>query len=389
MIKFRLRKNLVYLLIYYISWYLRRMVNIAIKFLFNFHPTYILLYLMTLGEIIGGSSIFFYQKKSWKKNMESKYFGLNLIYNKKEIKILDGQFKRIILIFFAACFDFFEFIIGNFFVPKVDSNVSQTIDLRLGCVTTIASSLICSNALSFKIGKHHKVSLIIMGLCAFFSLIIEISYKPNNISFGRFIFARFLVCYSLACISFIDCIEKYLVDTNFLNPFKILMTEGTFEFIMAIFISIEQDPFKEIIKLHEEKSNGQFILFIFLLFLYLLLSTIINAYKIYCNVIYSPMARSLMDYFMGPFFCTYHYIENGDFQNDFIYFFLSEIINIITVFFGCVYNEYIILFCCGIEHDTTDAITERALSKYNKTIIYKLGEIINNEDDNNDTLEFN
>ena len=39
---------------------------------------------------------------------------------------------------------------------------------------------------------------------------------------------------------------------------------------------------------------------------------------------------------------------------------MSEFICIVTVFFGCVFNEYIILFCCGMAHDTTEEIIERA-----------------------------
>ena len=344
---------------------------------------------MTLGEIIGGFSIFMYQKNSWKEKKKAKYFELELIYNEKEIEARDRQFKKIILIFLAAFFDFMEFTIGNLFVVKLDSKVSPTIDFRLGCLTTIVSSLIYTNALRFKTGKHQKISLIFMSLGVLLSLIIEIIFQPDNISFDRFIFVRFLVCFYLTCISFTDCTEKYLVEFNFMNPFQILMIEGIFESFLDIIFSIGKDPFKDIIKLYEEKTIGEFFLFIGLLFLYLFVSTIVNTYKIYCNVIYSSMARSLIDYLMGPFFNIYFFIWKNDFQNDYVYFFTSEIINIIIVFFSCVYNEYIILFCCDIAHDTKDEITIRALSKDNKTIDYRLGESSDDEDDNSESITFN
>ena len=88
-----------------------------------------------------------------------------------------------------------------------------------------------------------------------------------------------------------------------------------------------------------EISPGYFLLLIFLFFLYLILLAILNAYKVYCNVIYSPMAKSLMDYLMSPFFCIYYFIENDDFNKNYFYFFISEFIVIIIVFFSCVYNE--------------------------------------------------
>ena len=39
---------------------------------------------------------------------------------------------------------------------------------------------------------------------------------------------------------------------------------------------------------------------------------------------------------------------------------LSEILCIATDFFAFVYNEYLILFCCDLEVDTIDIISERA-----------------------------
>ena len=114
---------------------------------------------------------------------------------------------------------------------------------------------------------------------------------------------------------------------------------------------------------YEEINTSNFMLLIFMLFLYFICSGLLNSYKIYCNVIYTPMARTLIDYFFNPFFNIYYFIVKDDFCNNFLYFLISEIICIIIDFFGCVYNEYIILFCCGLEHDTSDAIIERSLEK--------------------------
>ena len=101
------------------------------------------------------------------------------------------------------------------------------------------------------------------------------------------------------------------------------MTEGIFELIMAIFYSINNDPFKEIRNQYQQNSVEKFILLIFLLFLYLLASSVLNVYKIYCNVIYTPMARSFMDYFLNPFFCIYYFIWENDFQKNYFYFFIT------------------------------------------------------------------
>ena len=360
MIKFKLRKNLIYLFVYYISWYVRKIVTIIFENTFDFYPSFIFLFLMTLGEIFGGLTIFLYQYISLKRKKDSKIFTIKSIYDSEDKKVGDHLLKKIILVFFAAFFDFMEFVISTFFLSPFDNNISPSFDLRFGAITTISSSLLCIYALKAKTGKHQIISQRIMIMCLLISLIFELCYKSDNVSFGNCLVARLLCFGYLICISYNDCIEKYLVNTNFTSPFKIVMIEGIFEFIMSSFLSIGKAPFKEIKMKYNEISPGYFVLLIFLFILYLILSAILNSYKIYCNVIYSPMAKSLMDYLMSPFFCIYYFIRDNDFNKNYFYFFISEFIVIIIVFFGCVYNEYIILYCFDMERETIDEIIERA-----------------------------
>lgn len=194
---------------------------------FNYSDPYIFLYLMTLGEIIGGLSILLYQKNTSNKKKEVKYFKEILIHNKAKMKALDGSFKIAILIFLASFYDILEFMIIVFFVPKI-ANISPTIGDRLGSITNISASFICSYALGFKIGKHHKCSLIFMGILLCITLTSELLFQSNNIPFGKSLYAHFLICLYLIFISFTDCIEKYLGDKNFLSPSKIIMLEGIF-----------------------------------------------------------------------------------------------------------------------------------------------------------------
>ena len=80
------------------------------------------------------------------------------------------------------------------------------------------------------------------------------------------------------------------------------MIEGIFVFIMSIIYSINKEPFKEIITQYKNTDTGNFVLLIFVLSLYFFCSAFLNVYKIYCNVVYSPMERSFSDYFFVPFF---------------------------------------------------------------------------------------
>ena len=67
-----------------------------------------------------------------------------------------------------------------------------------------------------------------------------------------------------------------------------------------------------------------------------------------------------MDFLLNPFFNIYYFIIEDDFNKNYFYFFTNEIICFIIDFFACVYNEYLILFCCGLEFDTKDEIARRS-----------------------------
>ena len=374
-----LRRNLLYLLVLFLGWFIRKIVLIIINNIHKFNSSFIFLYLMTLGEISGGLTIYLYQYSNWRRKKQLKYFGIKLIHNESTIKTPDNIFIQGFLILSAAYFDYIEFVIMNFYVDK--SIISQTIIDRLGCILTITSSLVCTYALKFKIGKHHNISIIFLSVCVVLTIIVEIIYKPENVNLANFLLTHFLICCYLIFLSFTDCIERYLVDRNFLNPFKIIMTEGMIEFTMAIFFSIGKDPLKDLIDMYETESTGYFILLIFLLLAFLFLSAVINSYKVYCNTIYSPMARSIIDHFMNPAFNIFYFLYYGDFQGNIVYFFICEIICLISDFLFCVYNEYIILFCCGLEHDTKDEITRRA-----ETIDMAL---LNDKIDDDDSINLN
>ncbi len=145
-----------------------------------------------------------------------------------------------------------------------------------------------------------------------------------------------------------------------MNPFQILLFEGLFGVIFSLIASINPNSrFKDIIE-NNIKETGRLILLIFLLFIYFLLSMIVNAYKVYANITFLPMARSLIEYILNPIFNIYFFIMKLDFNNNYYSFFLSEILCIIISLFGCIYNEYIILSCCGLDKETDFAIKERA-----------------------------
>ena len=385
MIKIIIRKNLIYLLLLFISYFLRRVLMIIIEKLYEMQATLLFSFLMVFGQIFGGAIISIYQATFLRKKKKTQTrFVLKLINNKVKINRTDGWEKIILLIFFASFFDLIEFIILAYYIPKIAS-ISSTISLRLCCIITIASSLICTFTLRFKIGKHQKLSLLVLGISSILIIILENIYKPGEMKQGSLLYSHILLFFHFLFLSFTDVVERYLADYDYLNPLQILMLEGIFSFIITSIYSINENPFKEITRIYNKESVGSFTVLIFLLILYSMFSAGINIYKIMCNVMYSPMTKSLTSYFLNWAFIIYYYAIGNDFlidgKSNFLYFFMNLILSILIDFFGLIYNELFILYFCGLEKETHYEISERAISFEVELFDKKLENI--NEDDNN------
>lgn len=96
MIKIKIDKKFLYLLVYWFFWSARFFIQAFIRNAFK-DFFFINLYIHNLGDIIGGLSIYIYQYKTFKKIEKTKYFDLELIYNKANMKAKDKTLKILIL----------------------------------------------------------------------------------------------------------------------------------------------------------------------------------------------------------------------------------------------------------------------------------------------------
>ena len=78
MIKIRLKRNLIYLLMLYVSFFIRKIVSLIIDNIYSLNAPYLYLYMMTLGEILGGTTIYLYHFANKRNKQEVKYFGIQL-----------------------------------------------------------------------------------------------------------------------------------------------------------------------------------------------------------------------------------------------------------------------------------------------------------------------
>ena len=385
LIKFALRPNLKYPFQLIIWHLLRKLETILISYLFNFGDSLFYIPLMFIGEFLSGLIFYNYQNKFFKKEKEkeSKEISDILLHNEIILSYPDSDRKIKILIAFVAYFDWIQFIIYLVTVPKY-KYVSNSIVSRLSGILAISSAFFYSYVIKIKIFKHHKFSLAIIGICTIIVIITEFFFQEINIffSYWNFILVFLLSILSQVLNAFLDSIEKYLFEYDYVNPFYALMYEGIYGFFMTFFYFTIPDYLDDIKKVYKTYSAGELILFTFLLLLYIVLCGGRNIFRVITTKIYSPMTRGLTDYFINPIYYIYDYSLGNDFikkgEKDFNYFLINLIISLIISFCGGVYNEFIVLFCCGLERNTHDQISIRA-SEFH----YELNKV-NDASENND-----
>lgn len=286
-IKFGFRHNLIYLLMLIIFNFCRQIFSIIIEDLFEESLLFILI--MFLGEFIAGGILTYYQSSFIFKNRNNSYMGIKLINAPSDIRNPDSKTKIYLLLFMASFFDFIGFTISRFYLPKYLED-SKTLEMRLSSILIILSALFFIFLLKLEILKHQIFALLITGMCLIVIIVMEFYFQinKNNKTFIEFLKILGLIFCGHFFNSLLDSSEKYLLEYDFLNPFKTLMIEGFFGTILiSIYISIYfiyNEPFKEIKKYYnddDETSKLEKIIWLILIFiLYLFLNSGRNVYRV-------------------------------------------------------------------------------------------------------------
>jgi len=286
MIKIGLRNNLLYPLLLIIFTFLRKILLVLITELLEFESSLsFLTFLMFLGEFITGLIIYTCQLNflKYKKKTNSKKTRIKYFVAKNKMLYHDSRFKIYALIFIGTYFDFVEFIITSYYFPKFE-NISKSLIIRLGSALTLSSFILYYYLLKIQIFSHHKCSLIIIFICFLMIIILEISFNMyyHAINESNFIIIL-LIIISLFFVGFQDNIEKYVLEFNFINPFKVLMIEGFFGIILTFIYSFIENPFVKIIEFYKTKQTINFIYLLICLTLFIILSGGRNSYRILTN----------------------------------------------------------------------------------------------------------
>ena len=375
MFKFGLRNNLIYPTILSFSGFLRQIVTILMDDKINFNSSILLSLIMFFSEIIFGFILYKRHKNlfilSTKNNNDNeKKEGVELIHNEENSLVpFDTAIRIYIYIFLSSLFDFIDFISKTYYLNKINVELSQSLYIRLRGFIIIFSSLFSHFLLKFNIYKHQKLSLIII----FFCLII-ILFSDYYFSIGKdqdskeYIKGLLITILGQLFFSFQDNIEKYLLEYDYINNFQLTMLEGCFGLILTLIFFLFESPSEDINHSYDEYTDNHnlfiILIIIFLLF-YFFLSGFKNIYRILTNKYFSPTTKSLADVIMDPILIIIYYAFESDFKTKgqkkgSYYFIINIFISFILVFVSCIYNEFIVLYCFKLEHDTFLEISLRA-----------------------------
>ena len=378
-IKFTWRHNLIYpvqLLIWNI---LRKINTFVLDKQFGFSKSLLFTLMMFLGEFFFGIIVYLYQKRFLKnkktdKKVKSRF---KFVKTKKKMKGQDSIITIVFLIFLSSYFDFVEFILSTNYIPYYFKS-SGSLEMRLGGILTISSALFFYYLLKLDIFRHQFFSLLVIGICLIIVIITEFCFQDFNIflTYEDFGIKMLLIFFVHFFNSLLDSIEKYIIEFDFIDIFLILSLEGLFGFLITFFYSFSDSSYITQLKnIYSTNSGKQFVFFIILLVIYLILCGGRNAFRIVTNKIYSPMTKTLTDYFINPIYLIINYIE-GDFvsngKQNLFYFLINFILSIIISLCGCIYNEIIVLFFCGLEKNTHHQITKRSFYNYSVELTDKI-----------------
>ena len=390
MIGIGIRNNLLYPIMLLIFTSLRQIISIVIDEKIIFECPILLTLIMFSSEFIFGLILFIYNIKIIGIRRKTTYKGIKLIQAPLNIKHPDSNFKIYFLIFEAGFFDFIEFVISTYYVPKLNNNISYSLDIHLRSILiTLFSAFCCYYVLKIPIYKHQIFSLLIIFICFVIILIFEVyfAFVDEKIDLFGFLHILFLILIVYFFNSFIDIIEKYLLEYNFINPFKILMFEGLFGIILTFTTLFIKEGFKEIKNIYNyTNSNNKFISLLICLIFYFLFSGGRNVYRLETNRIYSPMTWTLINSLFDPFLIIYYsfFSSKKVEEKSHIYFIINFIISIIIVLCSSVYNEIFVLFCCRLEQQTYNQICLRAKQSENMELPFN--DNLDDEDNHDDKI---
>ena len=384
------RNNLYYPFMLIVCISIRKIDELFIKYLCEYsNGFFIIPLLIFISQFFAGFiPCFNYQKKKATQS-NNIYLGIELIQNESTIIQPDKQIKIYILIIFASFFNYVGVIARRIITDIHFENKIRGIQI-------IFSALLCYFTIRIKIYMHQIISLIFILLIIIIIFVYDFSLFSNTFMPRNFYGLGIFSCFSRA---FLDTTEKYLFEFDYLNPYKVLMIEGLFGFLfisILFFFDSTYDDFKEF----SGKDVWKLIILIICLLIHVGLTLFKNIFRVLTTKSYSPMTRALAESIIDPLDFIYLFIYkeikkerviNITKVNNYHYYYIAIFIALLVIsFLSFVYNDFIVLYCFGLEYNTHLEIQKRSIlyDNIDDSIMDLEINSFNEEENNNEKAEF-
>ena len=273
--------------------------------------------------------------------------------------------KYLFYYLFAATFvDFFSFCTLTR-ISLVDESLENVVDSEIRIIQIVFISVLSKIFLHYPFHRHHAVSLsfIAVGMI----LICLKSFRTISPNYENIINTiLYLVCYLLYVIQ--DIIEKYVMEKEYISPFRLLLYEGIIGMgiSLVVFILSFGVPFQVLfgtdITNNLLSSLGEVFtsikdnkIHIALYALFLFSSCGYNLFIVLTNYYFYPSHINVSDTLsLLGFWLLLEENDNG-------WYHILKVVGFIFIFIGgLIYNEIIIVYFFGLGEYTRKEIRERA-----------------------------
>lgn len=274
--------------------------------------------------------------------------------------------KYLFYYLFAATFvDFFSFCTLTR-ISLVDETLENVVDSEIRIIQIVFISVLSKIFLHYPFHRHHAVSLsfIAVGMI----LICLKSFRTISPNYENIINTiLYLVCYLLYVIQ--DIIEKYVMEKEYISPFRLLLYEGIIGMgiSLVVFILSFCVPFQVLfgtdITNNLLSSLGEVFtsikdnkIHIALYALFLFSSCGYNLFIVLTNYYFYPSHINVSDTLslLGFWLLLEEENDNG-------WYHILKVAGFIFIFIGgLIYNEIIIVYFFGLGEYTRKEIRERA-----------------------------
>lgn len=357
MIKFGWRDSLLYPSLFILFIFIRRIVKLILEILYpDIKLSYLMITFVFVFELIVASLLLWNQNRKNKSVVKPKFLGISLIKQESLLDRPDSNFKIIVLIIFSSYFSITG-ALSRRNVSSGNNNIYDEFHAKFRSIEIILSSIICYFIFKNKIYKHHRFTLIIIFICLIIVVAFGVLLESNK---SIFFLNFFYTISSSFCRVFLDIVEKYLYDFDFLDIYKVMIFESIVDLIISFNYFWLEVPRREITTILTINDGLKLFYIIGFLMLYTFFSGIKNVYRRFTVKKFTPMTRALAESILDPIFIIIGYLtttKKGQF--DTIYFIITLICSLIMVFNSCVYNELFVLYCCDLEKNTHLAIEKQ------------------------------